>query len=275
MNEIHDKRCFRISGFLMILINIILLSYALKNPSIVERFLYFNIFFLFTMIGIVKIPTNIKVVVSLSGKYIGTITKSGLHWTIPFTKKIYISNKIKALKTEEIHMHDADSNPIIVQLIITWNINDCASAIFNIEHYEDFFKHQSESQVRHFFSNHPLEATIGDIELSRHSDVICRHMMEKLQESVEIAGIALHNISILTLEYHNDIRDTMMKKQKTKALYKMKRALISQSIEIVKETLDKLDVAEGNPIRLKMTNNLLLHLISTSEPIHTINLNDF
>lgn len=274
MNEIHDKKCFRINGLFMMLLNSTLLFYALKNPSIIERFLFFNVFFFFTMLGIMKIPTNTKVVVSLFGKYIGTIKKPGLHWAIPFTKKIFISNKIKALRTEEIHMHDSEGHPIIVKLIITWNVNDCASAIFNIEHYEDFFKHQSESQVRHFFSTYPLEATIGDVELARHSDLICRHMMEKLQESINIAGIMLHNISILKLEYHNEIREVMINKQKTKALYKIKRNLISQSIGIIKETLDKLEISEGNPMRLKMTNNLLLHLISTIEPIHTINLND-
>lgn len=149
--------------------------------------------------GLKVLKPQEALVLTLFGKYIGTLKEPGFYFVNPFcsavnpaaktklsqsgdvnnmglvknaaetvempTKKI--SLKIMTLNNNRQKINDALGNPIEIGIAVTWRITDTAKAVFNVDNYKEFLSLQCDSALRNIVRIYPYDVapnidTTGD-----------------------------------------------------------------------------------------------------------------
>jgi regulator of protease activity HflC (stomatin/prohibitin superfamily) len=116
---------FRLSGFFMILIQIIIIAamifvgYRFENNEglvIALEMVLFTIL-IFSLIGFVMIEPNEARVMIFFGKYKGTLKQNGFFWVNPFYVKKKLVIRARNLDIEPIKVNDKAGNPVMIGLV--------------------------------------------------------------------------------------------------------------------------------------------------------------
>jgi len=136
-------------------------------------------------------------VLTLFGKYVGTIKGEGFYAVNPFcssvnpasktklnqsgdvktvdtvivgkdgqatsmpTENKKISLKIMTLSNNKQKINDCLGNPVEIGIAVTWRIVDTAKAVFNVENYKEFLSLQCDSSLRNIVRLYPYDVAPG------------------------------------------------------------------------------------------------------------------
>ena len=139
-------------------------------------------------------------VLTLFGKYIGTLKEEGFYWVNPFcsavnpaaktklsqsgdvkTASLNVSNqavtgedmsrkislKLMTLSNSRQKINDCLGNPIEIAIAVTWKVVDTAKAVFTVDNYKEFLSLQCDSALRDIVRIYPYDVaqnvdTTGD-----------------------------------------------------------------------------------------------------------------
>ncbi len=137
-------------------------------------------------------------VITLFGKYVGTIKGDGFYWVNPFSSSFNpaaktklnqsgdvttqsplmaaaqganvdlstmssnkISLKIMTLNNNRQKINDCLGNPVEIGIAVTWRIVDTAKAVFNVDNYKEFLSLQCDSALRNVVRIYPYDVAPG------------------------------------------------------------------------------------------------------------------
>ena len=106
----------------------------------------------FMMGGFFTLQPNMAAVLTLFGKYTGTVKENGFHWANPLLKKSRVSLRARNLNNERIKVNDSRGNPIEIAAVIVWRVSNTAQALFDVDEFVHYVSVQSESALRHLAS---------------------------------------------------------------------------------------------------------------------------
>lgn len=129
-------------------------------------------------------------VLTLFGKYVGTIKEDGFYWVNPFCEGVNpaaktklnqsgdvksaltisgtqqlttsdmskkISLKLMTLSNSRQKINDCLGNPIEIAIAVTWRITDTAKAVFNVDNYKEYLSLQCDSALRDIVRIYPYD----------------------------------------------------------------------------------------------------------------------
>ncbi len=87
---------------------------ALKGPDVARLFVAvpLGVVALFFMFGLYMIEPNQAAVVSLFGRYVGTVKDNGLRWNNPLCAKRRISQRVRNFESGKLKVNELDGSPI-------------------------------------------------------------------------------------------------------------------------------------------------------------------
>jgi len=288
--DIQEKSAWSISGILALLVDLVLwlggaylIVTNLNNVSdgvggggemVIGVILCIIAFLLLTSIKIVS-PGD-TIVLTFFGNYIGTIRRTGINMTVPFTSPRHVSVKVRNFETHELKVNDADGNPINIAAIIVWRVADTAKAVFGVEYSEQFVAAQSESALRHIASTHPYDTSDPAKESLRGStEAVAKELAEEVASRVQIAGIQVIETRISSLSYAPEIAQAMLQRQQASALIAARQKIVEGAVMMVQDALDRLEqdhiVSLNDPQKAAMVANLLVVLCSDSRATPVVN----
>ncbi len=253
-------------------------------------------------IGLRVIKPNEAIVVTLFGKYIGTLKKEGFFFINPFSTAVApkntngpvittnpngaitlgstLNNKL-SLKTMthdngRQKINDLMGNPIEVGIVVTWRIVNTAKAVFNVDNFSSFLSIQADSTLRDVARCFPYDSTDDDEKTLRGSSTEISEQLKKLlQERVEIAGLEIIEARITHLAYAQEIAAAMLQRQQATAIIEARQKIVDGAVGMVEMALNKL--AEGNVCELdeerkaQMVCNLLVVLCGNKDAQPIVN----
>ncbi len=104
---------------------------------------------------------NQAAVLTLLGRYRGTVRSDGWWWVNPLMLHKKISLRVRTFDSDTLKVNDAVGNPIEIASVINWLVADTAKAAFDVEDYEAFVEIQTEGAVRHVASAYPRRRLRG------------------------------------------------------------------------------------------------------------------
>lgn len=224
-----------------------------------------SVIFLFP--GIIVVNPNESKVLTLFGKYVGTVKTDGFFWVNPFTVKKKVSLKAFNLNGQQLKVNDSIGNPIEIAAVIVWQIKDTAAAVFAVENYIQYVNIQSEAAVRHLANSFPydnLEDETATITLRGGADQVSMLLEKELNERLDRAGIEVLEARISHLAYAPEIAHSMLQVQQASAIIAARRLIVEGAVGMVEMALNKL--SEKNIVELDeerkaaMVSNLLVVL---------------
>jgi regulator of protease activity HflC (stomatin/prohibitin superfamily) len=290
MNDIVETRIWRISGFLALLLELSLFAAStvlfvdavpvMDAAKVATASFYVAMAILLLacvcMGGFFIVQPNEAKVLTFFGRYIGSVRKSGFHWTNPLTKKAVLSLRVRNFATDTLKVNDALGNPIEIGAIVVWRVIDTAKALYSVQNYADFVTVQSETALRVLASRFPYDSADHSVESLRGSqDEVSKDLRVQLQERLASAGVEVDDARLSHLAYSPEIAQAMLRRQQAGAIIAARRLIVDGAVGMVKMALEDLE-AQGvvkldNERRASMVNNLLVALVSESQAQPVIN----
>ena len=217
--------------------------------------------------GLFVVNPNEGRVLTLFGKYVGTVKTPGLWWVNPFMAKKKVSLRIRNFETAKLKVNDANSNPIEIAAVVVWKVVDTAEAMFEVDDYENYVKVQSESAVRTLASAYPYDAhSQGEEALSTHTAEVSKRLLTEVQERLGKAGVEVTEARISHLAYAPEIASAMLQRQQASAIIAARQKIVEGAVGMVEMALDMLSskkILELDAERkASMVSNLLVVLCS-------------
>lgn len=315
----EEKEIHPVSGWLVLFITVLLLCAALglmiffaiemdgKNAdSAVVGFVISLVYLCIGWIpfmGLRIMKPNEAIVLTLFGKYIGTLKKEGFFFVNPFCGAVTPKsasgssnivatiatngmvtttiNRKLSLKTmthnnEKQKINDESGNPIEIGIMVTWRVVNTAKAVFNVDNYNTFLSTQADSTLRDVARCYPYDSTDDDEKTLRGSSVeISEQLKNLLQERVEIAGLEIIEARITHLAYAQEIAAAMLQRQQANAIIEARQKIVDGAVGMVEMALNKL--SENNVVELdderkaQMVCNLMVVLCGNKDAQPIVN----
>lgn len=258
------------SGFSVFILAIALLIaavFCLSTGLEAIGFLLIPVSLIFLLPGIIIVNPNESKVLTLFGKYVGTVKTDGFFWVNPFTVKKKVSLKAFNLNGQQLKVNDSIGNPIEIAAVIVWQIKDTAAAVFAVENYIQYVNIQSEAAVRHLANSFPydnLEDETAAITLRGGAEQVSSMLEKELNERLDRAGIEVLEARISHLAYAPEIAHSMLQVQQASAIIAARKLIVEGAVGMVEMALNKL--SEKNIVELDeerkaaMVSNLLVVL---------------
>lgn len=280
------------------------------TPAIILGFVYLLIIGPLGFIGLKVAGPNEALVLTLFGRYYGTLRGEGFFFVNPFviavnpaaaslapaakptpvgaeqtmqlaTVAVNSSKKISlkaiTLNNERQKINDKLGNPIIIGIVVIWQVVNTAKAVFSVDNYKEFLSIQSDSALRNTVRNYPYD-TPGDeseISLRGSSQEIAEKLREEIQEKVEMAGLQILEARITHLSYAPEIAAAMLQRQQASAIIDARQMIVEGAVSMVEMALDKLNdkdiVKLDEERKAAMVSNLLVVLCGNRDVQPVVN----
>ncbi|MDB6163717.1 MAG: hypothetical protein JWL98_1149 [Xanthomonadaceae bacterium] len=227
-----------------------------------------------SLIGLYTVQPNQAAVLSLFGKYVGTVKDNGLRWNNPFYGKKKVSQRVRNFESGKLKVNELDGSPIEIAAVIVWQVVDSAEAVYNVDDYESFVHIQSESALRTMATSYPYDQhEEGQLALRSNATEVSRHLKDELQERLADAGVQVLDARISHLAYAPEIAQAMLQRQQANAIIGARTRIVAGAVGMVEMALAELQkngiVHLDEERKAQMVSNLLVVLCSerATQPI--------
>jgi regulator of protease activity HflC (stomatin/prohibitin superfamily) len=240
---------------------------GIRNEAVwwVVAAVLFEVVVFFCLFGLYMVEPNQAAVVSLFGKYIGTVKENGLRWNNPFYSKRKVSQRVRNFESGKLKVNELDGSPIEIAAVIVWQVVDSAEAVFNVDDYESFVQIQSESALRAMATSYPYDQhEEGQLSLRSHAAEISTHLQGELSERLADAGVQVLDARISHLAYAPEIAQAMLQRQQANAIIAARTRIVAGAVGMVEMALAELQkngvVHLDEERKAQMVSNLLVVL---------------
>ena len=229
---------------------------------------------IFVSTGLYMVQPNQAAVLSLFGKYVGTVKDNGLRWNNPFFAKKKISQRVRNFESGKLKVNELDGSPIEIASVIVWQVVDASEAVYNVDDYESFVHIQAESALRAMATSYPYDQhEDGQLALRSHANEVGAHLKQELQERLADAGVEVIDARISHLAYAPEIAQAMLQRQQANAIIAARTRIVAGAVGMVEMALAELQkngvVQLDEERKAQMVSNLLVVLCGerSTQPI--------
>ncbi len=262
------------------------------------------------LMGLKVLKPQEALVLTLFGKYVGTLKGEGFYWVNPFCSAVNpaagttlnqsgdvkaakviengsmkMSLKIMTLSNNKQKINDCLGNPVEIGIAVMWRVVDTAKAAFNVDNYKAFLSLQCDSALRAIVQTYPYDSAPGidttgdgvadDGSLRGSSEVVAKRIKEQIQTRVEEAGLEIVDARITYLAYAPEIAAVMLQRQQASAVVDARKLIVDGAVGMVEMALERL--SENGVVELDeerkaaMVSNLLVVLCGNKDAQPIVN----
>lgn len=286
LNSSAERGALTFSGYLMLLIALVLLGYGLwqimqlaSGPVGLAQIAFIVGAFVFVVIilsGFYMIQPNQAAAIMLFGAYRGTDRSEGLRWVWPWMAKTKISVRANNLISDKIKVNDLRGNPIEIAAQVVWRVTDTAQALFDVDDYKAFVLAQIEAAVRTIGARYPYDdIEHKEVTLRGNHDEVGAELRNVLMERLRVAGITVDECGFTHLAYAQEIAGAMLRRQQAEAVISARKKLVEGAVTMVEMALTQL--SEKNVVDLDderkaaMVSNLMVVLCGERDTQPVVN----
>ncbi|MBQ3830066.1 MAG: SPFH domain-containing protein [Spirochaetales bacterium] len=228
--------------------------------------------------GLKIVKPNEALVLSLFGKYHGTIYEPGFFFVNPFCSAIYprkrdeeaanamaeaaknnqakivrvpkkVSTKLTTFVNGNQKVNDKLGNPVEVSAIVVWKVVDATRAVINVDNYIEYLSSQTDSTIRNVARLYPYDLMSDEDDSNDDADEttlrgsatkVAEQMKSELAARVENAGIEIVEVRLNQIAYATEIAAAMLQKQQAVAIIAARKKIVEGAVSMVEMALDKL-----------------------------------
>lgn len=230
--------------------------------------------------GLKIIKPNEALVLSLFGKYYGTVYDAGFWFVNPFSSNLYPkakaaemlaqvkSNPVSAKKLDSVYaqqskvslkistfvngnqkVNDSLGNPIEVSAIVMWRVTDATKAVLNVDYYPEYLSNQTDSTIRNIARLYPYDIIDDDENdsddknektLRGSATLIAEEMKSELSRRVSDAGLEIIEVRLNQIAYAPEIAAAMLQRQQAIAVIAARKKIVEGAVSMVEMALEQL-----------------------------------
>jgi regulator of protease activity HflC (stomatin/prohibitin superfamily) len=229
--------------------------------------------------GLKVLKPREALVLTLFGKYYGTLTGPGFFCVNPFVTSInpasgetssgrigaaagaaegsasaerssrkrkdrVVSLKVLTLNNDKQKVNDLLGNPIIIGIAVIWKVVNTAKAVFNVDNYAEYLSIQCDAALRSIVRLYPYdnsgEGSDNEKSLRGSSEEVSEKLKAEIQSKVAVAGLEILEARITHLSYAPEIAAAMLQRQQASAVIDAKTMIVEGAVGMVEMALSRL-----------------------------------
>ena len=263
------------------------------------------------LLGLKVLKPQEALVLTLFGKYYGTLKGEGFYAVNPFCVSVNpaaktelnqsgpltghpgtismpsnkLSLKILTLNNNRQKINDRLGTPVEIGMAVTWCIDDTAKAVFNVHNYKEYLSLQCDTALRNIVRIYPYDVaegvdTTGDGvadegSLRGSSEVVAARIREEIEKRVSIAGLHIIEARITYLAYAPEIAAAMLQRQQASAIIDARKMIVDGAVGMVEMALERLNETKmvnlDEERKAAMVSNLLVVLCGKHDAQPVVN----
>lgn len=287
LNRSRETRAMTQSGYLMLLIWVVLLAVA-AWAGISNGTAEFQVAWKWAIVaasavigtiilcGFYLINPNEAAAIQLFGAYKGTDREEGLRWVLPWLTRKKIAVRANNVISDKIKVNDLRGNPIEMAAQVVWRVTDTAQALFDVDDYKEFVMAQIEAAVRSIGSRYPYDdIEHQEVTLRGNHDEVGVELRKALIERLSVAGITVDECGLTHLAYAQEIAGAMLRRQQAEAVISARKKLVEGAVSMVEMALNLLSekgvVELDDERKAAMVSNLMVVLCGERDTQPVVN----
>ena len=229
--------------------------------------------------GLKTLKPNEAYVLTLFGRYYGTLKGAGFFWVNPFCTAVNpaagkiatssgsmgvtehpVTKVLKGMNNEQIirenkrlslkamtlnndkqKINDQLGNPIIIGIVVIWKVVNTAKAVFSVDNFKEYLSIQCDSALRDIVRLYPYDSTIDNEKTLRgSSQEVAERLRDEIQSKVGVAGLEIVEARITHLSYAQEIAAAMLQRQQASAIIDARQMIVEGAVGMVEMALAKL-----------------------------------
>lgn len=165
--------------------------------------------------SIYTVNTGQEVVIQRFGKYIGTVTKPGINYKLPFIDKktVVDVNAVHRMEFgfattgadgqeyaddfENSRMLTGDENIAVVETIVQYQVKNSVDYLFQVDDIHSTLRTVAESAIRRVIANHTLDEALTENKSVIQSEILTdlQAICDKYESGIKIVGVQLQDVN--------------------------------------------------------------------------------
>ncbi|GLV81699.1 hypothetical protein Slala03_13880 [Streptomyces lavendulae subsp. lavendulae] len=179
-------------------------------------------------------------VLTLFGRYRGTVRRTGLTWISPLLLRQRIDVRLRHWRSEPMPAVDSGGLALQVVVQVVWQVKDTARATLAVEDHTDYLAEQVESAMARVLSQLPADAFHEDAPTLRDAEAVGDALTRMLAAETEAVGIEVFSAQPTRIEYAPEVAEAMRRRRVAAIDAKHRDTVLTSVVDAVDDTVHRL-----------------------------------
>ncbi|MFF3858482.1 SPFH domain-containing protein [Streptomyces sp. NPDC002209] len=179
-------------------------------------------------------------VLTLFGRYRGTVRRTGLTWVSPLLLRRRVDVRLRHWRSEPMPAVDSGGLALRVVVQVVWQVKDTARATLAVEDHTDYLAEQVESAMARVLSQLPADAFHEDAPTLRDAEAVGDALTRMLATETEAVGIEVYSAQPTRIEYAPDVAEAMRRRRVAAIDAKHRDTVLTSIVDAVDDTVHRL-----------------------------------
>ncbi|MFB7979006.1 SPFH domain-containing protein [Streptomyces vinaceus] len=179
-------------------------------------------------------------VLTLFGRYRGTVRRTGLTWVSPLLLRRRVDVRLRHWRSEPMPAVDSGGLALRVVVQVVWQVKDTARATLAVEDHTEYLAEQVESAMARVLSQLPADAFHEDAPTLRDSEAVGDALTRMLATETEAVGIEVYSAQPTRIEYAPEVADAMRRRRVAAIDAKHRDTVLTSVVDAVDDTVHRL-----------------------------------
>ncbi|MFE3579217.1 SPFH domain-containing protein [Streptomyces vinaceus] len=179
-------------------------------------------------------------VLTLFGRYRGTVRRTGLTWVSPLLLRRRVDVRLRHWRSDPMPAVDSGGLALRVVVQVVWQVKDTARATLAVEDHTEYLAEQVESAMARVLSQLPADAFHEDAPTLRDSEAVGDALTRMLATETEAVGIEVYSAQPTRIEYAPEVADAMRRRRVAAIDAKHRDTVLTSVVDAVDDTVHRL-----------------------------------
>ncbi|MEU3712377.1 SPFH domain-containing protein [Streptomyces catenulae] len=197
--------------------------------------------------GLTRGRVGSALVLSLFGRYRGTVRRAGLLWISPMLLRRRVDVRLRHWRSEPMPAVDADGAQLRAVVMVVWRVKDTARALLAVEDHAEYLREQVEAAMARVLSQAPADAfqeegRPGPTAPStlRDAEAVGDALTRMLAADCRPVGIEVFSAQPTRIEYAPEVAGAMQRRQIAAIDARHRDTVLTSVVDAVDDTVRRL-----------------------------------
>ncbi|MFE1831365.1 SPFH domain-containing protein, partial [Streptomyces yangpuensis] len=190
--------------------------------------------------GLGRARTGHAWVLTLFGRYRGTVRRTGLTWVSPLLLRRRVDVRLRHWRSEPMPAVDSGGLALQVVVQVVWQVKDTARATLAVADHTEYLAEQVESAMARVLSQLPADAFHEDAPTLRDAEAVGDALTRMLAAETEAVGIEVFSAQPTRIEYAAEVAEAMRRRRVAAIDAKHRDAVLTSVVDAVDDTVHRL-----------------------------------
>ncbi|MER5275147.1 SPFH domain-containing protein [Streptomyces sp. NPDC002809] len=195
---------------------------------------------LFAFGGLTRGRVGYTWVLTLFGRYRGTVRRTGLMWVSPLLLRRRVDVRLRHWRSEPLPAMDANGTALRVVVLVVWRVEDTVRATLGVEDHEEYLREQVEAAMARVLSQLPADAFHEDAHTLRNAEAVGDALTRMLKADCEPVGIEVYSAQPTGIEYAPEVAAAMQRRRIAAIDAKHRDSVLTSVVDAVDDTVNRL-----------------------------------